>query len=163
MKAIQQLDPDARTLAEFLSTLSPGDTASYEDLAACVNRDVRRADRHVLYRAMELAKRDYQAVFVCVRTYGVKRLPPNEVPNTIGTHTTRRIRRMARRAVRTIRAGTSGKEISPDAKRSLITHCSVFGSLLLATAPRKLKQIEAKAAPDLSLKRYLAALVAQET
>lgn len=120
---------DARALADRLLTVAVGETITHQALSQTLGRDVTR-QRHLLYTALRIVRREAGAIFACKPRIGYQRLAAEMIAETVGTNARARVRHTARRARVAIEAGIQhSNNLPPAVQRRAASEISAFALL----------------------------------
>ena len=123
-----EISPDTQALVAALAEISVGSLVTFEQLSACIGRDVRE-HRHLLYCARRVAERDNGIVFGSVRGVGLQRLTVEQIPH-IGQSARRHIRSSAKRASSSIhRVISRANDASNETRLAANREISMLGLL----------------------------------
>lgn len=132
---------DTRLLHQALVAVQPGETITYETLAAAVGRDVEGADSN-LQSALRRALRDEGFVFSNIAKVGYQRLTDEQIvtnsPNDL-VH----IRRKAKRASEKLFKVADLAKLPTQKQSAFNTSASLFGAIAAFLTPRGIKAVEA--------------------
>lgn len=97
--SIGEMLVDTRLLMQRLLLVEEGQDILYPSLSAVVGRPVQSSARSNLDSALRMLRRD-GVYFECIRGEGLRRIPPQNVPQIVSSKTTTRIHRAARRGLK---------------------------------------------------------------
>ncbi len=141
MNTIAQTSIDARLLYERIAALNVGDSISYKELSALIDRNVQEDGHGVLRTARRMAEREDRIVFDVVIGEGLRRLNDSEIVDT-GDRAVSRIRRGARRAANTISAVSDFNTLPNEKKVKHNTMLSILGTIAAFVRPKTVLRIE---------------------
>ena len=140
---IGEMSVDARLLYERIVKAAVGDTVTYEELSAVIDRNVQGAARSALNSARARAKRDDSMVFGTIMNSGIKRLDDIEIVGT-SEAVMRHMRRTARKQVGTLASIRDFNALPNDVKVRHNASVSIMGALMQATSAKAVKTVEAR-------------------
>lgn len=133
------MSEDAIIIARRLRQVGVGETITYADLTALIERDVRGEARYCMTSAQRRVRREDGFLFAVVRTVGLRRLANNEkVP-----HSGRRIisaQRQIRRGDRELKTVIPG-QLTEAERHGFYIQCGKFGAIKLALSGKMERRI----------------------
>lgn len=143
MRPVFQMSADARLLYQKLKTIKIGDTISYAELGAEVNRVVE-GGTGVLRTALRRCQVDNQMLFGAIRGVGLKRLTDTEIVSE-ATATTAAVRRKARRGAARLFLVNDFEGLSERDKSQHMARASILSSVAHLTQERQIDKFIASA------------------
>lgn len=135
---IFEISPDTRALADRLATVPHGSTITYHELSGVIGRDINKC-RHLLYSAMDIARKEVGAVFGVVVGKGYERITLEKAP-AIGHTARRHIRHTARQASKKMAATIAkANDVPNDVRLRINTELSALGLVEHMSQDRNVK------------------------
>lgn len=132
-------------LTDMLSAVQIGGVLTYEAASATVGRNVANKHRYLLEAARERAEKNLGCLFECVRTVGIKRLPPSEAPE-VGLSSIRRVRKAAKRGARRL-TRLNANSLNEHEQKRVISYRAMLGAIALIADGNKARTVAAVANP----------------
>ncbi|MFH1719068.1 MAG: hypothetical protein ABIF19_17070 [Planctomycetota bacterium] len=143
-RAIPELSVDVKLLYQRIAAMEPGDTISYDDLSGIVYRDIRSPKGWALMAsARRKALHDDGIVTECVTNVGVKRMDDVAIIGATPAYI-KRVRRAARTSATKIGSIQDYAALSDNDRVQHDMAATALGLVLMGTAPKQLKRIEAQ-------------------
>jgi hypothetical protein len=142
-RVIGELSAESRWCAELFRKLQPGETASYEEIAAKVGLSIeslRNERRHIIASAIRQVRNQDGVVMRCVATIGYKRLTAVEIPKVQDS----RVQHIRRQSLVAVKELTSPDcdGLEGDALHERNFRLSGFGVLAHMTKPKIVRRLE---------------------
>ncbi len=131
---------DARLLAEYLSTLKPGEAVPYADLSALIGRDIQAEGRPALNAARKQLQNDHRILFEIVHGRGLRRATDRDIVKATGS-TLQTLHNAAGRTLDRLRCVNPAALAADDAVRYR-TQVAMAGVLHHITDPAKVKPLD---------------------
>jgi hypothetical protein len=134
-----------KRLEDRLSAVSMGGAETYAELNKVAGRDVKKAYRWLLNKAIENVEKSMGCAFECIRDFGIQRLASSEAPE-IGLASVRRCRAAAKRGKKRLDRLNSNS-MSDNERRRVIGYSAMLGAVAMISDGRKATAIAAVADP----------------
>lgn len=152
-RTIGATSADARILYKRLCTATEGETVTYRELSALIERDVQTVARGALGTARGMCEREHRIVFDCIMNEGLKRLPNDQI-TTVADKRLSHIRRTTRRTLRTL-ACVDYAALPREQQPAYNAKLSILGVLSEAAKPKAIAKVEAQSASELAVGKVL--------